>query len=72
MTERARSRIPAAGADAGGKHRDFLNLRRQRCDVRDPGHRQQFAHLLESDLQLAARNHGADALALADQDGSCS
>jgi hypothetical protein len=35
--------------------------------VRDPGHRQQFAHLLETDLQFAARDHGADALALADQ-----
>ena len=35
--------------------------------MRDPRHGQKFAQLLESDLQLAARNHGADALASTDK-----
>ena len=44
------------GGDAGGKHRDLLQLRRQWPDDIDAGNRKQFADLLEADLGVAARH----------------
>src|SRR6185503_10329547 len=47
---------------AGGEHAHPLHLRRQRPDVVDAGHRQQFGRLLETEFGVAARHHGADPL----------
>ena len=63
-------RRSGASGDARGKHCDFLDLGRQRSHIIYARHRKQFADLLEADLSISARHHGAhwltcDSLALA-------
>ena len=47
-----------------GENGDLLDLRRQRSDHLDSRHGQELAHLLETDLGLAARDDRASRLAL--------
>ncbi len=55
-------RILRACRNPGGEHSYSLNLWRQRSNIVDARLRQEFADLLEADLCLSTRHHGADSL----------
>ena len=57
-------RVFGSDDDPGRKHRNFLNLGRQRSDKIYAGDGKQLADLLEADFGVSTRDHGADSLAL--------
>src|SRR5262249_29154367 len=48
------------GRNAGGEHRDQLDLGGQRTDIVDAGKEAELAHLLKADLDLAIGDDAAD------------
>ncbi len=57
-------RLPGSCRDTGGEDRHPLHRLRQWADEIDAGDGQEFAHLLEADLGIAAGDDGRDPLAL--------